>query len=192
MYNVIDKKFREWAEGKNDMEARISIFNRIRDIPYATIPDLVNSERYMEIFSVGKGSCTPKHLVLCDMYQRLGLFVLYVVYPFRWDEVEIDYPPGLLKLARALPTSHHLACKVEINGELILVDATLDPPLKEMGLHVNEEWDGVSNTVLPINPCGEEEIHHPLEASLLTAQTDEKALAFYNGLNHWLDEFRWQ
>jgi hypothetical protein len=192
MYDVIEKKFREWTEGKNDIEARISIFEQIRDIPYATIPDLVDSERYVEIFSVGKGSCTPKHLVLCDMYQRLGFFVLYVVYPFRWDEVEIDYPPSLLKLARALPTSHHLACRVEINGELILVDATLDPPLKEMGLHVNEEWDGVNNTVLPINPCGEEEIHHPLEASLLTAQTNEKALAFYSGLNRWLDEFRSQ
>jgi hypothetical protein len=190
MAEVIEEKFREWTEGKNAVEARVSIFERIRDIPYATIPELNDSKRYVEILNVRKGSCTPKHFLLCDMYQRLGMQVLYVVYPFRWDEVEIDYPPPLMSLARELPTSHHLACKVDIDGELILVDATVDPELKKLGLHVNEEWDGVSNTVLPINPCGEEQIYHPSEASLMPAQYDEKALAFYSELNRWLEVVR--
>jgi len=190
MAEVIEEKFREWTEGKNAVEARVSIFERIRDIPYATIPELNDSKRYVEILNVGKGSCTPKHFLLCAMYQRLGMQVLYVVYPFRWDEVEIDYPPPLMSLARELPTSHHLACKVDIDGELTLVDATVDPELKKLGLHVNEEWDGVSNTVLPINPCGEEQIYHPSEASLMPAQYDEKALAFYSELNRWLEVVR--
>ncbi len=190
MAKVIEEKFREWTEGKNAAEARVSIFERIRDIPYATIPELADSKRYVEILNLGKGSCTPKHFLLCDMYQRLGMQVLYVVYPFRWDEVEIDYPPPLMSLARELPTSHHLACKVDIDGELILVDATVDPGLKKLGLHVNEEWDGVSNTVLPINPCGEEQIYHPSEASLMPAQYDEKSLAFYGELNRWLEVVR--
>jgi len=113
-----------------------------------------------------------------------------VVYPFRWDEVEVDYPPQLMSLARELPTSHHLACMVDINRKLILVDATVDPGLKKLGLHVNEEWDGVSNTVLPINPCGEGQIYHPSEASLMQAQRDEKSLAFYSELNRWLEAVR--
>ena len=190
MSQLIEDKFSEWTDGRNDLQARVTIFEKIRDIPYATIPELVDSARYIEIFHIGKGSCTPKHLLLCNMYRMLGLSVLYVVYPFRWDEVEIEYPYRLLKLARELPTSHHLACKVEINGKLVLVDATLDPPLKKLGLPVNEEWDGINSTLLAMKPCGEEQIHHPYEASLLTAQTDERSLAFYKELNYWLDEFR--
>lgn len=190
MAEVIEDKFREWTEGKNAVEARVNIYERIRDIPYAAIPEIADSKRYVEILNLGKGSCTPKHLLLGDMYQRLGMQVLYVVYPFRWDEVEIDYPPQLLRLARELPLSHHLACKVDIDGELILVDATLDPALKRLGLPVNEEWDGISNTLLAINPCGEEQIYHPAEASLLQAQHDEKSLVFYSELNRWLEVVR--
>ncbi len=190
MDDLKDHAFKEWTEGKNDVEARKSIYEGIRDIAYAGVPELVDPVRYVDILAVGKGSCAPKHLLLCDMYQRLGLRVLYVVYPFRWDEVEIDYPSGLLKLARALPTSHHLACMVELGGKLILIDATLDPPLKRLCLPVNESWDGSSNTLLAINPCGEGEIYHPSEASLLTAPRDDESLEFYAELNAWLDVVR--
>ena len=190
MTDILDAKLREWTRGKNDLEARIDIFHKIRDIPYAIVTELNDYERYIDILKIGKGSCSPKHLLLCDMYQRLGMSVLYAVYPFRWDAVEIDYPPELVKLAQALPTSHHLACMVDISGSLVLVDATLDPALKEMGLPVNEEWDGISNTQLAITPCGEVQIHHPSEAIYVTAQRDEMSLAFYDGLNRWLDAFR--
>ena len=190
MAEVIEEKFREWTAGKDSVEARVSIFKKIRDIPYAAIPEIADSERYIEMLSLGKGSCTPKHLLLCDMYHRLGIQVLYVVYPFRWDEVEIEYPRRLLSLARELPTSNHLACMVDINGKLVLVDATIDPALKKLGLPVNEDWDGTSDTLLAIEPCGERQIYHPFEASLMTAQRDERMLAFYSELNHWLEVVR--
>ena len=190
MSSPVDLKFREWTRGKNDVEARIAVFERIRDIPYAIVPDISDSESYSGIFDLGKGSCTPKHLLLCDMFQRLGLTVLYAVYPFRWDAVELEYPPRLLKLARELPTSHHLACLVEIEGSLTLIDATLDPALAAMGLPVNEGWDGFGDTTLAIEPCGEQEIHHPSEAFLMPAQRDERSLEFNQALNRWLDAFR--
>ncbi len=190
MARLVEQKFREWTQDKNAVEARVSIYQRIRDIPYALIPELVDAERYVEILKLGKGSCTPKHFLLCDMYQRLGMLVLYVVYPFRWDDVEIDYPPRLRRLAEELPTSHHLACRVDIDGELVLVDATLDPALARLGLPVNKEWDGVSNTLLPMNPCGEEQLYYPSEAYLMQARYDQKRLAFYNEFNSWLEDVR--
>jgi len=190
MASLLEEKFREWTHGKDAVEARISIYEKIRDIPYAVIPELIDAERYIEILELGKGSCTPKHFLLCNMYQRLGMLVLYVVYPFRWDGVEIDYPPRLRKLAEALPTSYHLACRVDINGELVLVDATLDKPLKRLGMPVNEEWDGTSNTLLPVDPCGEEQLYHPSEACNIQGRPDGEALAFYEELNRWLDEIR--
>ncbi len=116
--------------------------------------------------------------------------VLYACYPFRWDEVEVDYPPKLRKLARVIPTSYHIACKVEINGELVLVDATLDPALERLGLPVNKEWDGISDTQLPIVSCGEEQLYHPSESSHIEARLDNKSLSFYKELNLWLAEVR--
>jgi len=90
-----------------------------------------------------------------------------------------------------MPVSYHLACKVNIDERLVLVDATIDPALQKVGLPVNKEWDGISDTLLAINPCGEEQLYHPSEASLMQPQvTDEKSLAFYNGINSWMEKLR--
>jgi hypothetical protein len=190
MTDIVEEQFKQWVRGKSEVEARVTIFEKIRDIPYAVIPELNDTERYSDILRVRKGSCLPKHLLLCNMYQRLGLTVLYAVYPFRWDELEIDYPPKLRRLAKAMPPSHHLACKVDIDGRLVLVDATLDPLLERLGLPVNKKWDGKSDTLLPIKSGDGEEIYHPSEAYGLRSQPDEKALIFYNELNLLLDKVR--
>jgi hypothetical protein len=190
MTDIVEEQFKQWVRGKSEVEARVIIFERIRDIPYAVIPELNDSERYPDILRVRKGSCLPKHLLLCNMYQRLGLTVLYAVYPFRWDELEIDYPPKLRRLAKAMQPCRHLACKVDIDGRLVLVDATLDPPLERLGLPVNKKWDGKSDTLLPIKSGDGEEIYHPSEAYGLRSQPDEKALIFYNELNLLLDKVR--
>jgi hypothetical protein len=190
MTEIVLAKFNQWTKGRSPLEARVNIYSRIRDIPYAIMPELIDPEKYIRIFTAGKGSCTPKHFLLCEMYQKLGMTVLYACYPFRWDEVEVDYPPKLRKLARAIPTSYHVACKVEINGELVLVDATLDPAMERLGLPVNKDWDGISDTVLPIVSCGEEQLYHPYEASHIKARLDDKSLAFYKELNSWLVKVR--
>ena len=128
------------------------------------------------------------------MFQRLSMTVLYVVYPFQWGnraEVLEDFPERLMRLAQEQPVSHHLACKVEINGKLVLVDATLDSPLKKINLPVNLHWDGFSDTLMAIEPCGEEQVYHPSEAHLMQPRNDdEKSLEFYNELNLCLEQVR--
>jgi len=188
--DLIEDKFREWTHGRDALQARIAIYEQIRDIPYAVIPELIDAKRYVEILDSGKGSCTPKHFLLCNMFQKLGILVLYEVYPFRWDEVEMTYPPRLRKLAVTMPQSYHLACRVDIGGRLVLVDATLDKPLKRLGVPVNEEWDGISDTVRPVAPCGEEELYHPSEACQIGTRPTGEALVFYDEFNRWLDEVR--
>ena len=193
MDETVRQKYQEWIRGKNPLEARIGIFEKVRDIPYAIVPELVNATRYTDIFRYGRGSCTPKHFVLADMLQALGMMVLYVVYPFRWDEGTIHYPPSLKRMAEAMPVSHHLTCLVDIDDRLVLTDATLDLPLKILDVPVNEEWDGISDTRLPVEPCGEQQIYHPSEAYLMPPrQYDDKSLAFYREFNRWLDEIRQQ
>ena len=190
MTEIVLAKFCEWTQGKSPLEARVSIYSRIRDIHYAIVPELIDPKKYTGILTAGKGSCTPKHFLLCEMYQKLGMTVLYACYPFRWDEIEVDYPPILRKLARTIPTSYHVACKVEINRNLVLVDATLDPTLERVGLPVNKDWDGISDTLLPIVSCGEEQLYHPCEASHIKVRLDDKSLAFYKELNSWLVRVR--
>ncbi len=191
MSEILDEKFAQWTEGKNTTQARLSIYEKVRDIPYAVVPELNDTERYVEILRYGKGSCMPKHLLLGHMYERLGLLIIYAVFPFRWDGAEIDYPPHIRRLAEELPLAYHLACRVDIGGELVLVDATVDSALERLGLPVNRTWDGVSNTLLPINPCGEEQLYHPSEAHFTQARDpDEKSMRFYNELNQWLEEVR--
>jgi len=190
MFPIVEQKFREWTRNKDPLAVRTNIFNRIRDIPYAVNPELISAERYYEILRLGKGSCTPKHFLMAAMYQQLGMTVLFAVYPFRWDEMEVDYPPSLKRRARMLPLSHHLACRVDIEGNLVLVDATVDLPLEILGLTVNKHWNGKSDTMLPFEPLGDEELYHPLEAKNIEVSLDEEHLAFYDELNLWLEEVR--
>ncbi len=190
---TIEDTFRQWVLGKDPVEARVSIYHKIRDIPYAVVPELIDAERYVDIIRLNRGSCSPKHFLLGNMFQKLGMLVLFVVYPFRWGEraelVE-SYPDQLRGMTQALPLGHHLACKVEIDGRLVLVDATLDPALGKAGLPVNPDWDGFSDTLLPMTPCGEEQVFHPTEAYRMQPHSDELSLAFYAALNACLEEVR--
>jgi transglutaminase-like putative cysteine protease len=190
--DLISQRFEEWRASKNPVEARISIFERIRDIPYAVTPETQDSEKGPEeMLRVNKGSCQPKHYLLGEMFQRLGIPIFYVVYRFRWDELEVDYPQHLKELSKRMPVSRHLACRARINDELVLVDATCDLPLERIGVLVNRYWDGFGNLALPVHPLGKEEIYHSSErASLAPPLFSNVEAEFFLSLNKWLDEVR--
>lgn len=190
---ILDEKFNEWTKGRDLLHARINIYRQIRDIPYAIVPELIGFKNHLDILKLGKGSCSPKHFLMCEMFQRLGLPVLFVVYPHRWDEradLLGEYSERLKKMAQEMPVSYHVACKVEIDDRLVLVDATLDLPLQKAGWPVNSDWDGRSDTMLPMTPCGEEELYHPSEAPLMNARIDAQFLEFYRELNAFLEWIR--
>ena len=191
MVDIVQEKFREWGGQMDKRDASIAIFYRVRDIPYAIVPELDDSERYIDILELNKGSCAPKHFLLCALFQKLSFSVLYAVYPFRWSDYESIFPPELKQLARSMRISYHVACKVEIEGKLVLVDATLDPGLAPLGLPLNMEWDGLHDTLLPMHPCGDEQVYHPSELQLMGVERiPEQSLQFYSKLNSWLDEVR--
>ena len=52
MEDIINKTLHEWIKGKSPLKARIEIFNRIRDIPYAVIPELNDPEHYVKILKL--------------------------------------------------------------------------------------------------------------------------------------------
>lgn len=186
------QKFEEWTAGKDPRTARVNIFEKIRDIPYAVIPRALGSEKGTEeMLRLNKGSCQPKHYLLGEMFARLGISVFYMVYRFRWDELPIDYPRYLKKLARRMPDSRHLACRVRIGDNLVLVDATCDLPLEQVGIPVNKNWDGFSDLVLPFIPLDDGEIYHSSEKGFLEPPSfSSTETEFYAELNRLLDEVR--
>jgi len=190
---IISQKFEEWTKNKGKIEARISVFEGIRNIPYAVIRELLDSERGPPaMLKLNRGSCQPKHFLLEQFYTKLGIPTLYVRYAFRWDEIEMDYPARLKELSRKMPLTYHLACKAIIDDRLVLVDATLDPPLETLGLPVNKDWDGFSDQWLPITPLDEEIYHSSEKGHFEPPLFNEIEIGFYDGLNKWLDEVRAQ
>ncbi len=191
MEPIVERKFQQWTAGKTPVEARISVFEKIRDIPYGLIPEISNADNYGRILAINKGSCTPKHLLLAYMFGRLGITVLLAVYPFRWTDVRIDFPPDIQSIIDTLPDDHHMACKAEIEGRLVLVDATVDPALEKIGLPVNKSWDGFADTQRAVEPYGEVTLYHPLEAQYINSvMIDPQHLEFFIRVNSWLDEVR--
>jgi hypothetical protein len=195
----IFKIFDEWVKNKGPREARISVFEHIRDIPYAIIPELRDPHLGPAgILELNKGSCQPKHYLLGLFFEKLSLPVKYMTYPFRWDDQHIEYPDDLKKIVKGLPVSYHLACKSYIDKRWVLVDATWDPQLKKAGFPVNEKWDGINDTVnavIPIEEIGhgnrEERVRYEAERRGLYTDKEKAASSeFIERLNVWLEEKR--
>ncbi len=199
MEDIIIKKFREWTDGLGAVDSRISIFEHIRDIPYAIIAEL--RDPYTgpcRMLELNKGSCVPKHFLLAKAFKMLNIPIKYVSYLFKWDDPLIQYPPELRSLVKKMPLSAHLACKARIDGKLVLVDATWDLPLMKFSYPVNKSWDGFSDTRNAVTPISEV-IHEILDdrieysSKLRSAYTKEEAAVYaeFSGkLNAWLDSAR--
>jgi transglutaminase-like putative cysteine protease len=195
----LDEKFAEWTRSLSAKSARISIYQHIRDIPYAIISGLRDPRTGPSgLIKMNMGSCVPKHFLMALMMGELGLPVKYVSYLFNWNDPAIKFPPALRKVAKNMPVTAHLAIKVNIDGKWTLVDATYDLPLKKAGFTVNESWDGVSDTKNAVVPV-EEVIHESLQERLTFAgkrvgeYTDKERNAyaeFSKKLNYWLEELR--
>ena len=196
---LLDEKFAEWTKSLSAKSARISIYQHIRDIPYAIIPELRDPRTGPSgMIRMNKGSCVPKHFLMALIMGKLGLEVKYVTYLFSWNDPAIKFPSELKKVARNMPITAHLATKVKIDGRWTLVDATYDLSLKRGGFPVNESWDGVSDTKNAVIPI-EEVVHESLQERLSFAgkrvgeYTDKERAAyaeFTKKLNYWLEELR--
>jgi len=189
--DLITEKFKEWSWGKDPVSARIAVFERVRDIPYAVTQETQDGvSGPTEMLRLNRGSCQPKHLLLGEMFERLNLTVFYLVYRFRWHTL-FDYPTEIMKLAKRMPEARHLCLKVEIGDELALVDATADPPLAKIGFPVNEYWDGYSSLELPFVPEDEGEIYHPSERIVTAPRLfPDVETDFFRALNEFLDKAR--
>ena len=197
--DIVQKAFVEWTKGLSGKDARISIFNHIRDIPYAVIPEIRNPvDGPQGLLERMKGSCSPKHFLLGRMFEMIGVPIKYVSYPFSWNVKSVAYPLELRKLAEVIPIEYHLACKASVEDRWVVVDATWDRPLARVGFPVNESWDGASDTKLAVESLNE--IVHKnaqdrmnfvqAKKSLWTTDDNARTDRFTSAFNSWLEDVR--
>lgn len=195
----LESVLKEWTNGLTSEESRIEIFNRVRDIPYFVDLEMLGLEKGPEkMLKCNGGSCTPKHYLLGMMYERIGIPVKYCTYSFWWHKQDVDYTEDVLKAAKKLPATYHLACEAMIEGSWVLVDATWDPPLRAANFPVNERWDGKSDTLLAITPeeknicttLKERDEDYKARISPYTSGDKLQLSRFSKKLNKWLEEVR--
>jgi hypothetical protein len=153
MSSLVEEKFREWTAGLDTHDSLVSVFQHIRDIPYALIvPANEGATDAERILIAEKGSCGAKHYLMAEMYRKMGVDVVYATFPFLWNNPDLRYPPELRQLATGLPIAYHLACRIRTGNRWVLVDATWDLPLKPAGFPINEYWDGWADTLCAVKP----------------------------------------
>jgi hypothetical protein len=191
---LVQSAFHEWTYGLDTRESMCSIFSHIRDIPYSLVVPVNDAKTPQDqILVAGKGSCGAKHYLLADMFRNLKLTVVFATFPFLWNDPDLQYPPQLRTLAATLPVVHHLACRVQIGGRWVLVDATWDLPLAKAGFPVNGRWDGYSATKCAVKP-----LKSPVRTAFCRTVTNEpcrgKDEAAFNPVDgekdHWEEEER--
>ena len=196
---IIESYFDRLATSQNPPTKRVALFDSVRDITYKIVPNIRNSIEGPEaILEMKCGSCTPKHFLLGQLFERLDIPVGYVSYPFYWSAQKIPYTAKLCEAAKDLPFETHLAIKARIGGNWVLVDATWDLELDGSGLPINKGWDGLSNTILAVDPiekvshasAGKRDLYVEEIKSKWSADEQRRMLAFYKLFNGWLEDFR--
>jgi hypothetical protein len=198
-YEALLAKFRSWTDGLDPIESRISLFERVRDIPFRPTLELYSDIDAPErTIAQNFGGSEAKSILLGTLFEMLNIKVMYVTYSFRWENLRVEFPSSLRQYVRAIPVSFHTAFKANIDGEWVLVDPTYDLPLGKVAFRVNRSWNGSSDMMLGV--VEREEIVHtdPTErakyAKLRHNHYDEEQIAslteFYEKLNEWLETLR--
>jgi len=155
MARTLKEVILKWTIALKEVEARKKVFTNIRDIEYTILSGQFSlKERVDQVLIDRKGFCLSKHYLLGELFKEMGYKVHYCTYAFNWAESGLALPARILDIARKLPVTYHVACKVLLEDDWILVDATWDKFLETIGFSVNY-WDGEKNTSLAVKSIEE-------------------------------------
>lgn len=180
--------FTEGIEGRDDA-ALVSLFERVRDLPFAFAPH----DDPLTLLRCGFGTCGPKHALLRLLYERLGVATRFVYVTFRFEEMPGDFPAELRAALHDGVVRAHAALQIERDGRWIDVDATFDRPLARAGFTVREAWDGRTSMPLVVRPLARVETMEPPEReNMLLGLTHDTRIpgALVARLNAWLGSLR--
>jgi transglutaminase-like putative cysteine protease len=183
----------EWTENLGDEEAVVTVFQRVRDIPYGVI----GSRDPVKVLEVNKGTCSGKHLLLTALYRVMGLNVKDMVALHKYENLprNVEYPEELkviLKRGDGIPDYHNFV-KLYVNGNWLTLDATFEERLK--GYFVVNDWNGTCDTALSVKPVTIWEARNPINFKIrklneLALETRNYRKEFLKRFSAWLDLLR--
>lgn len=155
------------TEGKPPREARIAVFDFVRDIPY----DYPASRDPAEVLAAGRGSCSGKHALLAQMLSAMGYRTKLMYARYDMSELSVEWPPELQRtfLEERVIDIHNFV-RADIGSRWVTLDVTWDAALAPYRFPVNLDWDGESDTAIAAGRC------EPFEADQTRLQAEKEAL----------------
>lgn len=149
--DIIRQIVEGWTNGFNPIQARIAVFEHVRDIPYV----YPASRDPVEVLQRRQGTCSGKHYLLAEAFRCLGLQVRHMICTHRFNESPIAFPDQMQAMLRKSEiVDLHDYLQLAVDGEWIDIDATWESGLRDYGFPVNDDWDGRSPMLLSVT--GEE------------------------------------
>lgn len=189
--DIIQQVFRDWTTGSDHARARITLFERVREIPYR----YPASRDPAEVLRQGCGSCSGKHYLLAEMFRLLGLRVRHMICTHRFNESSLVFPPAMQDVLRRNEiVDLHDYVQIAVNDTWIDVDATWERGLRDFGFPVNDGWDGKSPMLLSVVPedfAIAERDPERLKEELLSKLTPRQRTLrkqFLQALSAWVEE----
>jgi len=189
--DLLGDALREWTRGCGPLQARVVLFERVRDMAYA----YPASRDPLEVLRLRRGSCSGKHYLLGALFRGIGLPVRHMICTHRFNESPIVFPEPMQHLLEKNEiVDCHDYLQIEVDGEWVDVDATWERGLREFGFPVNEDWDGRSPMPLSVVPeelAIAERDPERLKEELLSKLTPrQRALRrqFLEALSKWVQE----
>jgi transglutaminase-like putative cysteine protease len=147
--DIVRQTFDRWTDGCDPLRSRITVFERVRDIPY----HYPSARDPSEVLESGRGSCSGKHYLLGEMFRLLGLEVRHMICTHRFNESLIVLPEPMQEMLRKNEiVDMHDYLQIVVDGEWVDVDAMWPRGLREFGFPVNEDWDGMKPMLLSVVP----------------------------------------
>lgn len=187
----IRAKVAELTRGCDARQARIAVYNWVRDIPYA----YPAARDPLEVLERERGSCSGKHYLLAEALRALGMRVQHMICSHRFNESSIAFPDDMQELLkRNEVVDFHDYLQVWIDRTWVDLDATWEAGLRAYGFPVNEDWDGTSAMPLSVVPetfsvaqANPEKLKEDLLSKLTPRQRSLRKL-FLEQLGLWVSE----
>lgn len=178
-----------WAKNKSFDVTVVTLFKKVRDIPYGDI----GSRDPLEVYRQQKGTCSGKHALLKKLYITLGIPVKDGIIMHSFNKLPILFPENIQHVfSEHEIIDPHNFIQIKRNNTWLTLDVTWDIGLKKIGFPVNENWSGFENLELSVVKKGnvyETENVMELKQQLISKLPKDTQIArklFLKLLTNWL------
>jgi hypothetical protein len=174
-------------------EKVITLFERVRDIPYR----YTGFRDPIEVYKNNMGTCSGKHLLLKGLYNSLGIEVKECLVMHSFNNLGAAYPDYIKKMfdkTEILDPHNFLKIRYPLNkDQWLTVDATWDSGLINLGFPVNLNWNGLTSMPLAVVQGGKISESYDsiaLKKHILNSFTGQQRalrIEFLKSLTFWLE-----